>query len=621
MSNLVNSFKLNFDDSFTQCLACAAITPGLQNVLLFDTSPETLRVSGLVIAQMLEVVTGNSVPKVTLSTFEAEEDLWGSLGISDGSQEYSFNWKPGLLANDSKPRLVIIPDLTKLSLAAVRACVVMMGASVAHLERHGQQTYWCPNLFWLAGCASSEVGMVSPHLLDRFALRLSGMIIKPQDRISEILSLLDNSTSAQTQIQPLPNEIKQTLQVALQHRPEITTQATARILNYTSNLEVYSQRREIALARLSVAYARLQGAAKMSQEHVDAAANMINLQPIQQQKPKINSKLRNLEPSETLQVNSAPQSSNQKPQINSNKETVPVYESDESETLAPTPVITQNLIDPYPEDNAPVEREVASLRLPSRRFQNKSIARGVIIGVEKATNLQDIALVRTLLEAAKFQPIRQAAFTNRRQLILSPTDLYSYRRAPVAEQMLTLVLDHTCLQDYKWQDELLPYLSWAYVERASVCLVQIGAANAKQELQAEKIIAQSILVPSINAGIEAEAGKATPLAHGLDLALQTLRHALQHGRSMIKQAMLVVITDGRGNIPLEASRTNRIILPVGRKGVEDALQVAERIRGLDGVKTVLLNPKSRQYPEIPLELAKALGAKVVLIPQQTWELE
>ncbi|MBW4599257.1 MAG: hypothetical protein KME29_06490 [Calothrix sp. FI2-JRJ7] len=131
-----NSFKLNFDDSFTQCLACAAITPGLQNVLLFDTSLETLRISGLVIAQMLEAVTDNSVPKITLSTFETEEDLWGSLGINNESQEYSFNWKPGLLGNDAKPRLVIIPDLTKLSLAAMRACVVMMGGKVAHLELH-----------------------------------------------------------------------------------------------------------------------------------------------------------------------------------------------------------------------------------------------------------------------------------------------------------------------------------------------------------------------------------------------------------------------------------------------------------------------------------------------------
>jgi magnesium chelatase subunit D len=476
----------------------------------------------------------------------------------------------------------------------------------------------------LAGCASNEAGMVSPHLLDRFALRLSGGLIQPpQDRVKEILSLIDNQTlGAQSQVEPLSTEIKETLQKAIQFHPQITNEAITKILNYTSNLEIYSQRREIALVRLSNANARLDNAAKMTEKYVDAAANMIGLQPVVQiQKPNISSELAKPEPLETKN-NIQPQPST-KPKINTITDTLPFYESDESETLAPTPIITQNSIDPYPEDSAPVEREVASLRLPSRRFQNKSIARGVIIGVEKAKNLQDIALVRTLLEAAKFQPVRQAATRNgNKLLILSPTDLYSYRRAPVAEQMLTLVLDHTCLQDYKWQDELLPYLSWAYVERASVCLVQIGAANARNELQAEKIIAQSILVPSINAGIEAEAGKATPLAHGLDLALQTLRHALQHGRSMIKQAMLVVITDGRGNIPLEASRTYRIIPPVGRKGVEDALQVAERIRGLDGVKAVLLNPQSKQYPEIPLELAKALGAKVVLIPeQQTWELE
>lgn len=499
----------------------------------------------------------------------------------------------------------------------------MMLTSVAHLERHGQQLHWQPNLCWLAGCASSKVGIVSPHLLDRFALRLSGRVVQPQDRVKEILSLINNQTlGTQSQVEPLSTEIKETLQKAIQHRPQITNQAITRILNYTSNLEIHSQRREIALARLSLANAKLDNGAKMTEEHVDAAANMIGLQPVVQiQKPNISSELAKPEPLETKNNNIQPQPST-KPQINTVTDTLPFYESDESETLVPTPIITQNSIDPYPEDSAPVEREVASLRLPSRCLQNKSIARGVIVGVEKAKNLQDIALVRTLLEAVKFQPVRQAATDNKNLLILSPTDLYSYRRAPVAEQMLTLVLDHTCLEDCKWQDELLPYLSWAYVERASVCLIQIGTANAKQELQAEKIIAQSILVPSINAGIEAEAGKATPLAHGLDLALQTLRHALQHGRSMIKQAMLVVITDGRGNIPLEASRTNRIIPPVGRKGVEDALQVAERIRGLDGVKAVLLNPQSKQYPEIPLELAKALGAKVVLIPeQQTWELE
>lgn len=142
------------------------------------------------------------------------------------------------------------------------------------------------------------------------------------------------------------------------------------------------------------------------------------------------------------------------------------------------------------------------------------------------------------------------------------------------------------------------------------------------ELRARKTTERSILVPRISAGIEAERGRATPLAHGLDLALHTLRHALQHGRSTIQQAVLVVVSDGRGNVPLSASRVGKIMAPVNRQGVEDALQVAQAIRRLDKVRAIVLNPQPQQYPDLPLELAKAIGAKVVLIPLiETWEVE
>ena len=86
--------------------------------------------------------------------------------------------------------------------------------------------------------------------------------------------------------------------------------------------------------------------------------------------------------------------------------------------------------------------------------------------------------------------------------------------------------------------------------------------------------------------------------------------------------MLVVISDGRGNVPLEASRANRKPQNVQRQGIEDAFKVARSIGNLGNVQTVLLNPQSREYPELPLELAKALEAKVILIPlQQKWELD
>ncbi|MFK0731649.1 MAG: hypothetical protein ACFKPT_25700 [Gloeotrichia echinulata GP01] len=620
--------QLSLEDSLVRSLACAAITPGLQSLLMFNATPEVLRLTAQITTQMLEVVTGHSITSVTLSTYEQEDDLWGNWGLGGKPETQLLEWKPGLLVNDSKPRLVIIPDLTKLSLAAARACVVLMGADVAHLQRHGKQEYWTPNLFWLAGCQTQQLGMLSPHLLDRFALRLSVLVRNTTNRVAEIMQMLDETSASVETSLNLPKEIQNRLKTALQQHPEITATARERVLAYT-NLEAYSHRREIALARLALANAKLEGAAEISVKHVDNAAEMIGLKLYAPEEPEEERENPNPEGDtqktpEEKHKEKEPQNQNPESQSSSDTKTVPVYKPETPQDTQPSIItIPRN---PYQEDTAPVEREAASLQLPTPRFQSKPAARGAIIGVEKAKNFQDIALVSTLLEAAKFQPMRQRKFgvNSQRKLILDGRDFHAYRRTLVAEQMLMLLLDHTCLKKCNWEEELLPYLSWAYVERASICLIQVGVINAQHELRSEKIMAKNILVPRINEGLEAGKGKATPLAHGLDVALQTLRHVLQHGRSTVQQVRLVVITDGRGNVPLADSRAGNIniLSPVGTKGIEDALLVAESIRSLNDVKTVLLNPQPQQYPELPLKLAQALGANVIpILPVELGEGE
>ncbi|MCF2150126.1 hypothetical protein IQ276_027570 [Desmonostoc muscorum LEGE 12446] len=616
---MAKSFELSLSDSFTRSLACAAITPGLRSILLFDSSLEVLQLTAQITAEMLKVVVGYPVKILYLNSFESEENLWGSWQLGAQSKKQLLQWKPGLLTNDSELRLAIIPDLTKLSLAAARACVVLMGADVAHLERHGKQSQFQPNICWLAGCTTGEVGMVSPHLLDRFALRLKGQVRKTTDRAKEILELIDDQglrKAKQPEPVPLPIEISDKLTKGLQHHPQITPEAIARILDYTPQPEIYP-RREIALARLSLANVRLEGADEMGANHVDIAAGMIDLEPISEPIKETPNPIPEPVPQPPPKEKEPPSIPNPNLPGATKKIAEPVYQPDKPESLSPIPVnLTSKLENPYPEDTAAVEREVDSLRLPTRYFRSKAADRGSIIGVEKAKTLQDIALVTTLLEAAKYQQIRRKQYrgTEKPLLLLSPTDFYSYRRSPLPEQMLMLVIDHTCLQDCDWQEELLPYLSWAYVERASVCLIQVGVANASNFLQAQRIMAHSILVERIDEGLEARPGKATPLAHGLDLALQTLRHALQHGRSTVQQAVLVVITDGRGNVPLAASRIGSITRPVKNEGVQDAFEVAESIGKLDRVKAVLLNPQPKQYRDLPLELAEKMGASISNIP-------
>ena len=633
-------------------LACAALNPGLRSILVFDAAIATLQFAAQNLTWMLKQVAGCQVVTVQIGVVETEEDLWGGLALPRGDANGAFEWQQGLLAGGrgQELRLVIIPDLTRLSLPAARACVALMGSEVANLERHGHQDSWQPKLCWLAGCSrsESELGLVSPHLLDRFALRLTGQALAKTDRTAAIQQWLQEPDKPDWEKERLLPEWMEPLQRAKLLHPEVTLEVQKRVLDYISPTDGYSIRRELALLRLAQANAQLAEEGQVTAQQVDLAAQMIGLAPI---KPFLD--LAPKEPEQPIQTELPPDldSSVQKPagenQVLMEKQSStsiqqPVYASDTTEILPSQSLLMDGSIaSPYPEDTTPVQREAASLRLPLRRFKNTVSGRGAIVGVEPATTPQDLAIVSTLMEAVKYQQIRRSALLERQgvpneveaggkispnggqSLILQPTDLRRYRRAVVPEQMLMLVMDYTCLRECQWQTALLPYLQWAYVERASLCLIQVGAASAAQELQAEKLVAQNVLVPRISNGLEAGGGQATPLAHGLDLALQTLRHALQHGRSAIRQAVLVVVSDGRGNVPLKASQMNqKPEKPVSRQGIEDALQVAQQIAGLKQVEAVVLNPQPKYYADLPVKLAQALGAKIAAIPSlRNWEVD
>ncbi|NJL47695.1 MAG: hypothetical protein HC929_09695 [Leptolyngbyaceae cyanobacterium SM2_5_2] len=556
--------KAEFQNPLMKGLACAALDSGLRSILVFDASPATLQTMAGLLAQMAAVgaggevvlpqatdtkVTGQIVP-VQLGTVETEEDLWGSLALGQNGTSQSVVWKAGLLAvrTEQETRIVVIPDLSRLSLAASRACVMLMGADVAHLERHGQRDRWPPQLFWLAGCDRTRIGTLSPHLLDRFALRLSGgESPNSHQRVTQLRSWFEqfdqkhSPGNGEVEAAPLSAQVVEGLNQAQQIQPEVLPEARERVLEYVGVSGGYSPRRDLALLRLARAQARLTGTAQVGEQAVDGAAALIGLtlQRSQPEMPPSDSTATDLDEKDdvpqSLSQGSERENTQPSPDGAPSVTEAPVFESDTQETLPSTALpMGGPAIDPYLEDTVAIEREAASLRLPPRRFKAASLGRGAIIGVEPTPVPQDLALVSTLLEAAKYQALRWQALKkkpnppqwaknllDKRQanghvpLILQAGDLRRYRRAAVPEQMLTLVLDYTSLKECQWQGALLPYLQWAYVERASVCLIQVGAADAEDELRAEKREADNILVPRIRNRLEVAWGSSnTPWPMG-----------------------------------------------------------------------------------------------------------
>jgi magnesium chelatase subunit D len=232
----------------------------------------------------------------------------------------------------------------------------------------------------------------------------------------------------------------------------------------------------------------------------------------------------------------------------------------------------------------------------------------------RARDIHDLALVPSMVAAATSRLIHREAAT--RPFVLRAVDLRQYRRRPEPSHALVLILDHSC-RGWDPAPALAPHLRWAYESGAAVTVVEFGHRTADPDLCADRLRVPSLLDPAVLDTFDREPGTASPLAHALDLGVHELRRFLRRGRAVVDEALLVVVTDGRGNVPLDASLRGRPPSGVRRQGVDDALRVAATAATLNRLRAVVIAPDPGPYPELPAELAEALGATLVVAPRHT----
>ncbi|MFE9093705.1 magnesium chelatase [Streptomyces sp. NPDC007264] len=592
----------------TRALACAAAEPTLSGVLLFDLDP---RLMDSVAELFTRIVTGVGIPgrsepgpaPLVLGATSRDEDLWVRPRLRREPDGITFRIEPGpLVRADGRPGpppVVAVPDLARLSVAGMRAAVQLLGADVAVVEHTGLRQVARPRARWLAACRSADAGRLSPHLLDRFAVRLPAAALRlpPADHL--LATLPPGWRTAAAQGVPAIR---------------VTDEALGRVPEFLG--PDAGVRRELALARLARTLAALDGAQAASARHCDEAALLMGLTVTDAAHPgSADSGV--LDPAFSARHprpasrrlprrgDGAPLGDGPRPEHDG-----PLLESEPPEGIGTdagrAPVVPAT---PYPEDEAEVLRDFAPLRNPWQRRRSVASARGVAVGTRRARDLRDLAHVRTVREAAVHQRVR-----GHRRFTVSPVDLHSYVRAGTPERMLVLVLDHTCrADDWDWQDALTPFLQWAYTGRAAAQVVEVGSAQARDELRAESFAVRSVLDPRVLAALYRPSGRATPLAHGIEQAAQALRRAFQQHGSDLAEAWLVVVTDGRGNVPLRASHTGRLSGPVAAAGVEDAFEAAARIGAMDRTRlhVAVVDAAREPYGDLPFTLAETLGGSVV----------
>ncbi len=421
-------------------LAAMVVEPRLSSLLLFDASYAQLEDAASTLVRLLKSVDRPARCSF-LARYHQEDTLWGT------GSDLPRPWRRfGLLTPEPSDAwtVLVIPDLSALALTVARACVQLVDASWAYLERRGQKKHWRPRLYWIAQCSRREVGQVSPHLLDRFLLRYTFPRMEAPERLPRMRAFLtrDSSRASET----LGSiDMQERLQAGAAAMPTRLSDAELeRVVSRLATPPASGLRRHLTLARLAQALAALDGATVVGGRHVEDAAQLLGIEPPTfESEAELTAEEDELPEDFAVSDIDAPKAfgvRDHQVEAGSHDSLRSVVEVPE-QRAEPTVMVS---LSGYPEDGASAERDHASLQLPLVRSAGHARSQGVPIGVCKARGLEDLALAATLFAAAPFQPIRRRHLgrdPHSRALILSADDLRAWRRAPPAGEILALLLE------------------------------------------------------------------------------------------------------------------------------------------------------------------------------------
>lgn len=598
-------------------LSCLALDRRLGGILFVDLPPALLAPLARYMASMLADGTDDA-EIVTLGSTQTDDDLWWRTRLTARDGNPWFETGPGPLMDmpGDPAKTVIVPDLAGASLAVVRAAVTLVGADVAVADRDGRHYSWQPRSRWMAACARSDLGRLSPHLLDRFALRVDAADLRPAMRDPRsVRNTLDSPGGDESAHLELPEPTFHGQWGSPTQIPAMSSAAIDLIVSTNEAVSVPT-RRDLMLARVARALASFDSNDVVLEEHVRWAAALLGL--------RRSATIDSSAPTRTTDTSSdarpgtphSPTTPEPRPSEPTPTPVQIVLTGNQRSSLTPlddltvTPEIFRDGI--YPEDDPDVISEYTPLRQSWQGSKLLRAARGQITGTEPTHILTDIAVVPTAFEAAKFQPIRRRAnLGSANELVIVGSDLRRYRHQPRPDTAVILVLDHTCRHGWDISTALAPYLRWAYVCQATLSVIEIGYLGTPNEFRATAYRTSSVLDRRVAISLNRMPGRATPLAHALDLSTQELRRHLRQTEILAQNSWLIVVSDGRGNVPLEASHRGRISGMVSREGVTDALCIASAMRSVPAVHKIVLPPPGITHcAGLPFELADAMAGMV-----------
>ena len=546
------------------------------------------------------------VSVVELPIGATEDRLVGTLDIEKAIKTGKKHFEAGLLAEANR-NILYIDEVNLLDDHLVDVLLDAAAMGVNYVEREGV-SFSHPAQFVLVGTMNPEEGELRPQLLDRFALSVEVKGIPYQEARAEIVrkriafetnpaAFITSQNSAQQQTRRKIIEASKLLP-----KVKLSDEMLRLITQISVDFAVDGHRADITMYKTACTIAAFKGRTEVVEDDIREAAELA-LPHRRRRQPFEEPKLEQQQLQETIQrwrQNTDPQHSPPDSDSSQENHDDPDTENEEPEKEkvfeADSPYQVKRLTTPVLDQ---MPRTGRGRRSKSR--SNSKTGRYVDSAIPKG-KVDDLAFDATLRAAAPFQNRRRKEFDGTSALLIEKSDLREKVRERKVGNLVMFVVDASgsmAAQERMTATKgaILSLLLDAYQRRDRVGLVVFRKNKAELVLPPTSSVelAQKCLA-------KLPTGGRTPMAHGLNLGLETVRDCMRRDKEAIP--LMVLVSDGRTNVPLN-----------GGDPVEAAKMVANEISSA-GIKSIAIDTE-RDFINFGLvkQICSAMGGQYLRLEE------